>query len=176
MSRVAKNPIVPPSGVTITINGQMVQVKGAKGEMSWEVHENVTIHQDDNEFTFAVKTGNNTALAGTTRAIVNNMVIGTSEGFQAELQIIGVGYRAQMQGDNLALTLGFSHDPCVFTIPEGVTIETPTNTEVLVKGVDKQKVFQTAANIRKLRPPEPYKGKGIRFKNEFVKKKEAKKK
>ncbi len=177
MSRVAKNPIEIPVGVDVTIKGQSINVKGGKGELAFEVHESVVVGQEDNVLKVATRAEGTSAnaLAGTTRAIVNNMVAGVSHGFEKKLTLIGVGYRAQAQGKKLNLALGFSH-PVEFDVPEGITIETPSQTEVVVKGIDKQKVGQVAADIRAFRPPEPYKGKGVRYADEHVVRKEAKKK
>ena len=178
MSRVANNPINIPSGVEVSLNGQMIDVKGTKGTLSFGIHSDVEVKKEDNTLTFAPRNlndGGTTALAGTTRAVVNNMVTGVSSGFEKKLELVGVGYRAQVQGNKLNLTLGFSH-PVEFNVPEGITIETPSQTEILVKGVDKQKVGQIAANIRAYRPPEPYKGKGVKYANEHIVRKEAKKK
>ena len=177
MSRIAKAPVSIPSGVEVTLSGQNIKVKGAKGELAWNVHELVSVVQEDAELKVSpnVESQNAIALAGTTRALVNNMVTGVSAGFEKKLTIIGVGYRAQAQGSNLNLTLGFSH-PVVYAVPEGVTVETPSNTEILVKGIDKQKVGQVAAEIRAYRKPEPYKGKGVRYADEYVIRKQAKKK
>lgn len=177
MSRVAKNPVNLPKGVELKIDGRKVSVKGAKGSLEHEVHELVEVSFDDG--VFAVKPREESqdawALAGTTRALVNNMVTGVSEGFERRLMLNGVGYRAQAQGKTLNLTLGFSH-PVAYQLPEGITIETPTQTEIVIKGVDKQLVGQVAANVRAFRPPEPYKGKGVRYADEQVRRKEAKKK
>ncbi len=177
MSRVANNPVQLPSAVEVKIDGQAVQVTGAKGEMSFDVHASVEIRQEDGVLMFAPRNGDRAAnaLAGTTRALLNNMVLGVSQGFEKKLTLVGVGYRAQAQGKVLNLSLGFSH-PVEFSIPEGITIETPSQTEVVVRGVDKQMVGQVAANIRAYRPPEPYKGKGVRYSDEHVVRKEAKKK
>ncbi|MDN3518754.1 50S ribosomal protein L6 [Aquisalimonas lutea] len=177
MSRVAKQPIRIPSGVEVTLDGKDVTVKGSKGELRFHVHGDVEVVQDDGELRCrAVKDRQSSvALAGTTRAILNNMVTGVSEGFERKLELRGVGYRAQSQGDNLNLTLGFSH-PVNFQVPDGVTVETPSQTEVVVRGIDKQRVGEVAAQIRRYRPPEPYKGKGVRYVGERVVMKEAKKK
>jgi large subunit ribosomal protein L6 len=177
MSRVAKNPVDLPAGVEIKIDGQAVNVKGSKGSLEHTVHHSVEIKQDGNVLTFAPKDGSKSAnaLAGTTRALLNNMVTGVSQGFEKKLQLVGVGYRAQAQGQKLNLTLGFSH-PVDYPVPEGVTVETPSQTEVVVKGFDKQKVGQVAAEIRAYRPPEPYKGKGVKYADEIIVRKEAKKK
>ena len=177
MSRVANSPIPIPSGSEVKINGQEVTVKGNKGTLSWVVHDFVQIGQEGNSILCqpANEDQASEALAGTTRALVQNMVTGTSSGFEKKLVLIGVGYRASMQGKKLVLTLGFSH-PVELESPEGITIETPSQTEIVVKGIDKQKVGQVAANIRAYRPPEPYKGKGVRYSDEVVVRKEAKKK
>ena len=177
MSRVAKNPIELPSGVEVTLSGQAVKVKGPKGEMNHTVHDLVEMKQEDKVLTFAARNEEQAAnaLAGTTRAVINNMVTGVSQGFEKKLALVGVGYRAQAQGKVLNLSLGFSH-PVEFQVPEGITIETPSQTEIVVRGVDKQQVGQVAANIRAYRPPEPYKGKGVRYADEQVLRKEAKKK
>ena len=177
MSRVAKNPVKLPSGVELKIDGAKVSVKGSKGNLEHEVHELVEVSLDDGVFTVKPREESQEAwaLAGTTRAVVNNMVTGVSEGFERKLVLNGVGYRAQAQGKTLNLTLGFSH-PVAYALPEGITIETPTQTEIVVKGIDKQLVGQGAANVRGFRPPEPYKGKGVRYADEQVRRKEAKKK
>lgn len=177
MSRVANNPIEVPSGVEVTLNGQAVKVKGPKGELNLVGHDLVEISQQDQTLTFAARISEKSAdaLAGTTRALINNMVTGVSQGFEKKLTLVGVGYRAQAQGNKLNLSLGFSH-PVEFQVPEGIKVETPSQTEVVVSGVDKQQVGQVAADIRAYRPPEPYKGKGVRYADEQVLRKEAKKK
>lgn len=177
MSRIAKSPIAVVSGVNAVINGQNVELKGPKGQLQLSVHEDVQVSQDDNVLAVAPRNGSKAAnaLAGTMRALLNNMVTGVSAGFEKKLELVGVGYRAQVKGNLLNLTLGFSH-PVDYEIPEGVAIETPSQTEILVKGVDKQKVGQAAAEIRAYRPPEPYKGKGVRYADEEIVLKEAKKK
>ncbi len=177
MSRVAKNPVKLPSGVELKIDGRKVSVKGSKGNLEHEVHEQVDVSFEDGIFTVKPReeSQESWALAGTTRAVVNNMVTGVSEGFERKLVLNGVGYRAQAQGKTLNLTLGFSH-PVAYQLPDGITIETPTQTEILIKGIDKQLVGQVAANVRAFRPPEPYKGKGVRYADEQVRRKEAKKK
>ncbi len=177
MSRIANNPVSIPKGVEITLNGQEVTVKGSKGNLAMTLHDLVGISQEEDRLQLkAVEVSKKSvALAGTFRSLVNNMVVGVSSGFQKELQLQGVGYRAQAQGKKLNLSLGFSH-PVVYEVPEGIDIETPTQTQVIVKGIDKQLVGQVSADIRAYRPPEPYKGKGVRYLDEYVKRKEAKKK
>lgn len=177
MSRIANNPVSIPKGVEITLNGQEVTVKGSKGNLAMTLHDLVGISQEEDRLQLkAVEVSKKSvALAGTFRSLVNNMVVGVSSGFQKELQLQGVGYRAQAQGKKLNLSLGFSH-PVVYEVPEGIDIETPTQTQVIVKGIDKQLVGQVSADIRAFRPPEPYKGKGVRYVDEYVKRKEAKKK
>ena len=177
MSRVAKNPVKLPAGVEIKLAGQQLSVKGAKGTLELNVHSSVEVLQESGELRFAARNGDQQtrAMAGTTRALVNNMVIGVSQGFERKLQLIGVGYKAQAKGQVLNLALGFSH-PIDYQLPEGVVAETPNQTEILIKGVDKQLVGQVAAEIRDFRRPEPYKGKGVRYADEHVRRKEAKKK
>ncbi|RUO51757.1 50S ribosomal protein L6 [Pseudidiomarina homiensis] len=177
MSRVAKAPIAIPAGVEVTLNGQEVTIKGAKGSLSRVVNDAVELVQEDNVLRTIPREGvaNATAQAGTARALLQNMVVGVAQGYERKLQLVGVGYRANTAGSKLNLTLGFSH-PVEFDIPQGITIEVPTQTEVVVKGVDKQLVGQVAANIRAYRKPEPYKGKGVRYADEQVRRKEAKKK
>ena len=175
MSRIANKPIDIPSGAEVSISGQTVNVKGPKGNTSYDIHETVEIVQDGSQLKFSAKDKDSIAMAGTMRSLVNNMVVGVSQGFEKKLELIGVGYRAQAQGNTLNLTLGFSH-PVNYAVPEGITIETPSQTEILVKGIDKQKVGQVSAEIRAYRPPEPYKGKGVRYSDEYVVRKEAKKK
>lgn len=177
MSRVAKQPIGIPAGVEVTISGQQVSAKGKLGKSDLDVHPTVEIAREDQWLRLSAKSSQKTAnaMAGTMRALVNNMIVGVSAGFERKLELKGVGYRAQAQGGAVNLTLGFSH-PVSYKIPEGVTIETPSQTEIVVKGLDKQKVGQVAAEIRAYRPPEPYKGKGVRYADEQVVMKEAKKK
>ena len=176
MSRIAKNPITIPAGVEVSINANNVTVTGKKGTLTYQAHPLVTVRHEDGQLKFGVNGNSQQAktLSGTTRALMQNIVKGVTEGYQHKLEIVGVGYRAQIQGKTLNLTLGFSH-PVQFTIPEGIVIETPSQTEVVIKGVDKQKVGQVAAEIRDYRPPEPYKGKGVRYFNETIIRKEAKK-
>ena len=177
MSRVAKKPIEVPSGVDVNVNGQVVSIKGPKGQFEYQIHDDVEVKKDDSVLSFAPKGGNEAlyAMTGTMRAIVNNMVTGVSQGFERKLELVGVGYRAQAQGKVLNLALGYSH-PIDFEVPEGITIETPSQTEIVVKGADKQVVGQVAAKIRGFRPPEPYKGKGVKYAGEQIIRKEAKKK
>ena len=177
MSRIANAPVALPKGVEVTLKGQDVTVKGPKGKMSHSVHRDVSVEQDEGELKFAARSGSKPAIAqaGTARALVNNLVVGVSEGFEKKLSLVGVGYRAQMQGKSLNLSLGFSH-PVEYPVPEGIEIETPSQTEIVVRGIDKQRVGQVSAEIRRYRPPEPYKGKGVRYFDEHVVRKEAKKK
>ena len=177
MSRVAKNPISIPKNVDVTLTGKELTVKGANGQLGFKVSDQVNLTVENNviQVKWDQADSRGTALAGTTRAIVNNMVTGVSSGFQKKLNLVGVGYRAQVKGKVLNLTLGFSH-PVDYAIPEGITIETPSQTEIVVKGIDKQRVGQVAAEIRQYRAPEPYKGKGVRYSDEQVARKEAKKK
>jgi large subunit ribosomal protein L6 len=174
MSRVAKNPITLPSGVDININGSELKVKGPKGNLELNLHPSLSLEENDGQYVVKPDSDKYLAMAGTFRALVNNMVVGVSDGFQKNLKLIGVGYRAQLQGNKLNLALGFSH-PIEYSAPEGIKIETPSQTEIIVSGCDKQKVGQVAAEIRSYRPPEPYKGKGVRYADERVVRKEAKK-
>jgi len=178
MSRIAKSPITVPSGVDVKIDGQHVVVKGGKGQMELDLHPDVSVSLNDGVVSVGSRVETSKegwAMAGTMRALLNNLVLGASEGFQKKLQLVGVGYRAQSKGKVLSLSLGFSH-PVDYPVPEGITIETPSQTEVVVSGIDKQQVGQVAAEIRGFRPPEPYKGKGVRYADERVLRKEAKKK
>ncbi|GAB4351324.1 MAG: 50S ribosomal protein L6 [Methylohalobius crimeensis] len=177
MSRIANKPITIPQGVEVKLHGQDLSVKGAKGNLSWRVHDSVEVQIEDQVIRLQARLNAQqaVAMAGTMRALINNMVTGVSQGFERKLLLQGVGYRAQVQGKKLNLTLGFSH-PVVYEAPDGIILETPSQTEIAVKGADKQKVGQVAAEIRAYRPPEPYKGKGIRYADEYVVRKEAKKK
>ncbi len=181
MSRVAKSPITIPAGVEVNQTGSTMTVKGKLGQMTMEVHPSVVVSNADNEITFAItdvekkEVKGAWAQAGTARANTANLIQGVSEGWEKKLTLIGVGYRAQAKGKVLDLTLGFSH-PVNYQLPEGITVETPSQTEIVVKGMDKQKVGQVASEIRAYRPPEPYKGKGVRYTDEYVVRKEAKKK
>jgi large subunit ribosomal protein L6 len=177
MSRVAKNPITVPQGVEVKLDGQHLSVSGPKGKGVYQVHSQVALSIDKNVVHVAPTVGGEfaNAQAGTTRANVNNLINGAHKGFERKLVLVGVGYRAQVQGRNLNLTLGFSH-PVIFAIPEGITVEVPSQTEITIKGANRQAVGQIAANIRAIRPPEPYKGKGIRYADEVIELKETKKK
>jgi len=177
MSRVANNPVVLPSGLEVKIDGQHFSVKGGKGQMEMNIHEYVALKQEDGELRVSAQSEAREAdaMAGTMRALVQNMVTGVSTGFERKLELQGVGYRAASQGSTLTLQLGFSH-PVVYTLPEGISATTASQTEVVIAGMDKQQVGQVCAEIRAFRPPEPYKGKGVRYAGEYVRRKEAKKK
>jgi large subunit ribosomal protein L6 len=177
MSRIAKEPIELPKGVEFKHSGNVVTLKGSNGELSVELNSEVELKQEESVLTFTPRSGSRfaAAVAGTMRSIIANMAKGVSEGFERKLELVGVGYRAQAQGKKLNLSLGFSH-PVEYAVPEGITVETPSQTEIVVKGADKQKVGQVCAEIRRFRPPEPYKGKGVRYADERVILKEAKKK
>jgi large subunit ribosomal protein L6 len=177
MSRIAKRPVPLTGGVTAELSGEAVTVKGPKGSLSMSVRPEVEVNQGPDGLAVSARGTSRfaRAMAGTTRALINNMVTGVSSGFERKLELIGIGYRAQAQGRKLNLTLGFSH-PVAYDVPDGVTIETPSQTEILVKGVDLQRVGQVAAELRAFRPPEPYKGKGVRYADERIVLKEAKKK
>ena len=175
MSRIGKSPITVPSGVDVTITGRNVTVKGPRGTLTRDIPGDITVRQE--ESTLLVERPNdertNRALHGLSRTLVNNMVIGVTDGFTKELEIVGVGYRAEAQGDNLRLALGFSH-PVVVPAPSGITFDIPVQTRVIVKGIDKELVGQVAANIRSIRKPEPYKGKGVRYQGETILRKAGK--
>ena len=177
MSRIAKEPVELPKGVEFKQEGNVVTIKGGKGELSLVLNSEVELKQDDNVLSFAPRSGSRfaTAVAGTMRSIIANMAQGVSEGFERKLELVGVGYRAQAQGKKLNLSLGFSH-PVEYVVPDAITVETPSQTEIVIRGADKQQVGQVAAEIRRFRPPEPYKGKGVRYAGEHVVLKEAKKK
>jgi len=176
MSRVAKNPINIPDGVTISLHESIIKVNGSKGELEFIIPNSVSVNQSDQELTVAYDetSKESIALAGTTRALVNNMVIGVSQGFEKKLELRGVGYRAKVSGKSLELTLGFSH-PVLYELPSEVEAEIPSQTEIILRSFNKQALGQVAAEIRSFRPPEPYKGKGVRYSDEYVKRKEAKK-
>jgi large subunit ribosomal protein L6 len=175
MSRIAKAPIQVPKGVEIDIKSEEVKVKGPKGDLALRLHPDVRIEKDEDDYVVSPAGDAAIPMAGTFRSLLNNMVIGVSEGFEKKLSLVGVGYRAQSQGNAVSLALGFSH-PIEYKAPEGITIEVPSQTEIVIKGCDKQKVGQVASEIRAFRPPEPYKGKGVRYSDEIVIRKEAKKK
>ena len=177
MSRIANAPVEIPAGVEVSLNGAEISIKGAKGSLSRSVHPDVEVSQIGTTLKATARSNakKTIALAGTTRALINNMVTGVTQGFEKKLSLVGVGYRAKAQGSKLDLTLGFSH-PVQYEVPEGIKIETPSQTEIVISGVDKQIVGQVAADIRAYRPPEPYKGKGVRYTDEHVARKEAKKK
>lgn len=177
MSRVAKAPVVVPAGVEVKINGQTISIKGKNGELVRTFNDAVEVKLNDNVLTFAPREGytDGWAQAGTARALTNAMIIGVTDGFTKKLQLVGVGYRAAVKGNVVNLSLGFSH-PIDHELPEGITAECPTQTEILLKGADKQLIGQVAADLRAYRRPEPYKGKGVRYADEVVRTKEAKKK
>ena len=177
MSRVANSPVKLPSGVEVKIGQGKVSVKGAKGQMELVLNNAVSMEQKDGELTFKANSRDkfSVAMSGTTRSLLNNMVQGVTQGYEKKLQLLGVGYRAQVKGQTLTMQLGFSH-PVVYALPDGIDVQTPSQTEIVVTGIDKQKVGQVAAEIRSFRPPEPYKGKGVRYADERVRRKEAKKK
>ena len=177
MSRIANSPVSVPAGVDVHVDGRNVKVSGPKGELDMSVHAGVEVSREGEELRCRAKASEArmVAMAGTTRALLNNMVIGVSGGFERRLQLVGIGYRAQMQGSRLSLSLGFSHT-VELDSPEGISIQTPSQTEIVVSGIDKQKVGQTAAVIRAFRPPEPYKGKGVKYRDEIIVRKEGKKK
>ena len=175
MSRIANAPIDIPGGVEVSFSGQQVTVKGSKGSMQFDLNADISVEQNDKVLNIKTNKPALDALAGTTRALLNNMVAGVTKGFEKKLNLVGVGYRAQSKGKVLNLTLGFSH-PVNYDVPEGITVETPSQTEIIVTGIDKQQVGQVAADIRAYRPPEPYKGKGVKYADEIIVKKEAKKK
>ena len=177
MSRVAKAPVVVPAGVEVKLNGQEITIKGKNGELTRSINNAVVINQEEGQIEFAPRDGfaNAWAQAGTARALINAMVIGVTEGFTKKLQLVGVGYRAQLKGNVIGLSLGYSH-PIEHALPAGVTAECPSQTEIILKSADKQLIGQVAADIRAYRRPEPYKGKGVRYADEVVRTKEAKKK
>jgi large subunit ribosomal protein L6 len=177
MSRIGKSPISVPSGVTVTLDGQTVTVKGPKGQLAWTVAEEIQVAQDAGELKLTPRNDSTRAAAmwGLSRSLVNNMVEGVTKGYEETLELVGVGYRAAMKGQALSLQLGFSHDVDM-PAPKGITFVVPKQTEIKISGIDKQLVGETAARIRKIRPPEPYKGKGVRYAGEQVRRKEGKKK
>jgi len=175
MSRVAKNPVSVPSGVSVAIDGKLVTIRGPKGSLELKLHKSVSVAQEDGELKVSVSSLSDDAQGGTARALLANMVTGVSTGFERKLELVGVGYRAKAAGGSISLTLGFSH-PIDYQLPDGVTAETPSQTEIIIRGADKQKVGQVAAEVRSFRPPEPYKGKGVKYAGETILRKEAKKK
>lgn len=177
MSRIAKKPIEVPNGVEFSINGSEVSAKGPKGYLALTLHDAVNLNQEDNVLTLSPKDTRQSSVAvtGTMRSVISNIVEGVTNGFEKKLQLVGVGYRAQAQGRQLNLSLGLSH-PVNYQVPEGIEVETPSATEIIVRGCDKQKVGQVCAEIRAYRPPEPYKGKGVKYVDEQIVRKEAKKK
>jgi large subunit ribosomal protein L6 len=177
MSRIGKAPITVPAGVQVTLDGQTVSVKGPKGQLAWTVAEEIVVKQEDGALNLSLREDTQRARAmwGLSRSLVNNMVEGVTNGFERKLELVGVGYRAAMKGQNLSLQLGFSHDVDIVA-PQGVSFAVPKQTEITISGIDKQAVGEMAATIRKIRPPEPYKGKGVRYAGEQVRRKEGKKK
>jgi len=177
MSRVANSPVEVPAAVSVTLKGQDLTVKGSKGTLALQVHADVEVKQEDSLLKFAARNGakQSRALAGTMRALAGSMVTGVDKGFEEKLQLVGVGYRVKAAGNTVNLSLGYSQ-PVDYTLPEGVSVETPSQTEIVLKGADKQQLGQVASEIRALREPEPYKGKGVRYAGEQVRRKEAKKK
>ncbi len=174
MSRVGNRKLVLPAGVTASVEGNTVTVKGPKGELSTVINENITVEINGEEITLNRKNDNFKNFHGTANANIKNMIIGVTEGFEKKLESVGVGYRFQLKGNELVVTAGYSH-PVIVPIPEGIKLESPSNTELFVRGIDKQLVGEFAANVRKIRKPEPYKGKGIRYADEHVRRKEGKK-
>jgi len=176
MSRIGKRELEIPTGVTVTVNDNVVNVKGAKGELNLELAKDIKVNINENKLTVESegKSKFSNAMHGTTNALIKNMIKGVSEGFEKGLEILGVGYRFQVRGTELVVNAGYSH-PVTLAIPQGLTIETVSNTEITVKGIDKELVGEFAAKVRKVRKPEPYKGKGVRYKDEFIRRKEGKK-
>ena len=175
MSRIGKKAVAVPSGVTVTIDGQTVTVKGPKGQLAWTVADEIEVRQEGQDLVLSkrVDTTRAQAMWGLSRTLVNNMVVGVTQGYEQSLELVGVGYRAAMKGQSLSMQLGFSHDVDIVP-PPGVTFATPKQTEIKISGIDKQVVGETAARIRRIRPPEPYKGKGVRYKDEYVRQKAGK--
>ena len=174
MSRVGNRKIVVPTGVTVTVDGNVVTVKGPKGELSTEINKNITVNVNDTEVTLERKSDEFKNFHGTANANIKNMIDGVTSGFEKKLESVGVGYRFQLKGNELVVTAGYSH-PVNVAIPEGIKLEVPSNTELFIRGIDKQLVGEFAANVRKIRKPEPYKGKGIRYSDEHIRRKEGKK-
>ena len=174
MSRIGNRKITIPAGVTVSVDGNIVKVSGPKGELSTEINKNITVNIDGNEITLQRKSDEFKAFHGTANANIKNMIDGVTKGFEKKLESVGVGYRFQLKGNQLVVTAGYSH-PVNVDIPEGIKLEVPSNTELFVRGIDKQLVGEFAANVRKIRKPEPYKGKGIRYADEHIRRKEGKK-
>ena len=174
MSRVGNRTIIIPTGVTVNVDGNVVTVKGPKGELSTVINENITVNINENEITLTRKNDNYKNFHGTANANINNMIVGVTKGFEKKLESVGVGYRFQLKGAELVVTAGYSH-PVNVKVPAGINLEVPSNTELYVRGIDKQLVGEFAANVRKIRKPEPYKGKGIRYADEHIRRKEGKK-
>ena len=174
MSRVGNRKLIIPAGVTVSVDGNVVTVKGPKGELSTAINENITVNVEGNEVTLERKNDNFKNFHGTANANINNMILGVTKGFEKKLESVGVGYRFQLKGNTLVVTAGYSH-PVNVQIPEGIKLEVPSNTELFIRGIDKQLVGEFAANVRKIRKPEPYKGKGIRYADEHIRRKEGKK-
>ncbi len=174
MSRVGNRKLKIPTGVTVAVDGNVVTVKGPKGELSTVINENITVNVNDNEVTLTRKNDNFKNFHGTANANIRNMIIGVTQGFEKKLESVGVGYRFQIKGAQLVVTAGYSH-PVNVDVPEGIKLESPSNTELFIRGIDKQLVGEFAANVRKIRKPEPYKGKGIRYADEHIRRKEGKK-
>lgn len=174
MSRVGNRVLNIPAGVTVSTDSNIVTVKGPKGELSTEINKNITVEITENEIKLTRKNDNFKNFHGTANANINNMIVGVTKGFEKKLECVGVGYRFQLKGSDLVVTAGYSH-PVIVKIPEGISLEVPSNTELVVKGIDKQQVGEFAANVRKIRKPEPYKGKGIRYADEHIRRKEGKK-
>lgn len=174
MSRVGNRILSIPTGVTVSVDGNKVTVKGPKGELSTEINEHITIEVNDTEVKVLRENDNYKKFHGTANANIKNMIVGVTEGYEKKLESVGVGYRFQVKGNELVVTAGYSH-PVNVELPEGITVEAPSNTELLVRGIDKQLVGEFAANVRKIRKPEPYKGKGIRYSDEHIRRKEGKK-
>ena len=177
MSRIGKKAVPVPAGVTVTLDGQTVTVKGPKGQLAWSVAEEIEVRQEGQELVLSkrAETGRAQAMWGLSRTLVNNMVVGVTQGYEQALELVGVGYRAAMKGQALSMQLGFSHDVDI-PAPQGISFAVPKQTEIRISGIDKQAVGELAARIRRIRPPEPYKGKGVRYAGEQVRRKEGKKK
>ncbi len=174
MSRIGNRKLTIPENVTVEVNGNIVSVKGPKGELSTEIHDNITVSVENNEVVVNRTNDNFKNFHGTANANIKNMIIGVTEGYEKKLEAVGVGYRFNVSGNTITVSAGYSH-PVVVKVPEGLSVESPSNTELTIKGIDKCLVGEFAANIRKIRQPEPYKGKGIRYKDEFIRRKEGKK-